>query len=126
MTSDYATGPAHRLRHHAEWYNDSWIEVAVYVREIVSPDPTKMYRYDSIGVRNYQGNGDIPMNFPPVIGDWMIIEKLGSVRVVGRQWMLSQYGSVYWPPTEQRPVKATPAELDCGEIGRPVPVGSRA
>jgi hypothetical protein len=74
------------------------------------PTPDNHWEYERISPGSPYGSGFIPMNFPPAVGDLIILQdehrdiEGGPVfQVVARQWATSNYGSPSWPYTFPEP-----------------------
>lgn len=79
------------------------------LRVQVTDVPT--YRYDHVDVRGPEGNGELSMVHPPLIGDLVLLPPVGTVRVVDRCWSESSYGSTYWPYLSPHPTVGPRLEL---------------
>lgn len=74
------------------------------------PTPDNHWDYQRISPDSPYGSGFVPMNFPPVVGDLIILQDAhrevegGPVfQVIGRQWAHSNYGSPSWPHNAPEP-----------------------
>jgi hypothetical protein len=81
--------------------NSEFARVIFSVRSLTTDSH---WRYRRISPGSPYGSGRLPMRFPPVIGDLIILQDAyeeiegGPVfRVVDRQWAHSQYRSPDWP-----------------------------
>lgn len=67
------------------------------------------WRYEPVSIRNPEGAGFVPLEYPPAAGDLISLwdegdeELRGTFRVLERMWAHSERGSADWPYGEREP-----------------------
>jgi hypothetical protein len=77
------------------------------VRTVITEDPPS-YRYDTIRVAGWHGDGCLHTQHPPMVGDLIFLmddftKASGEYLVLERSWTHPGYGSVNWQSGKPRP-----------------------
>lgn len=87
--------------------------VMFYLRTDAEDQPGK-YDYDYVDVRVHSSRRmqDVWPN-PPLVGDLVYLNAVGSVRIIERDWTRSTYGSPDWPLGQLDPTSGPMLQLVC-------------